>query len=121
MEHHEFFISTIFNRYIANPLASLLGFHPHHGLGYLEALGISLSYKKSFQIFMAGLTMTVAPGLKEAAVEVTASDVAAYHDGSQVQAAFSRDQTVIRLLAHHDLGVRHEESLVMIEAVTWTP
>ena len=30
MEHHEFFISTIFNRYIANPLASLLGFHPHH-------------------------------------------------------------------------------------------
>lgn len=30
MEHHEFFVSTVFNRYIANPLASLLGFHPHH-------------------------------------------------------------------------------------------
>lgn len=30
MEHHEFFVSTIFNRYIAIPLASLFGFHPHH-------------------------------------------------------------------------------------------
>ncbi|HUV13930.1 MAG TPA: F0F1 ATP synthase subunit A [Acidobacteriota bacterium] len=30
MEHHEFFISTIFNQYIANPIASLLGFHPPH-------------------------------------------------------------------------------------------
>ena len=54
-------------------------------------------------------------------LEVSASDVAAYYDGSAVQAAFSRDQTVLRVLAHHDLGVRHEESLVMIEAVDWTP
>jgi len=30
MEHHEFFISTVFNRYIANPIAERLGFHPHH-------------------------------------------------------------------------------------------
>lgn len=54
-------------------------------------------------------------------LEVTASDVAAYFDGSNVQAAFSKDQTVLRVLAHHDLGVRHEESLVVIEAVDWTP
>ena len=30
MEHHEFFISTIFNKYIAIPVAELLGYHPHH-------------------------------------------------------------------------------------------
>jgi F-type H+-transporting ATPase subunit a len=30
MEHHEFFVSTIFNRYIANPIAGLFGYHPHH-------------------------------------------------------------------------------------------
>jgi F-type H+-transporting ATPase subunit a len=30
MEHHEFFISTVFNRYVANPIAEKLGFHPHH-------------------------------------------------------------------------------------------
>jgi F-type H+-transporting ATPase subunit a len=30
MGHHEFFAATLVNRYIANPLAALLGFHPHH-------------------------------------------------------------------------------------------
>jgi len=30
MEHHEFFVSTVFNRYIANPIAALLGFHAEH-------------------------------------------------------------------------------------------
>jgi len=54
-------------------------------------------------------------------LEVSASDVAAYYDGSAVQAAFSKDQTVLRVLAHHDLGVRHEESLVVIEGVDWAP
>lgn len=30
MEHHEFFVSTVFNRYLANPIAELLGFHAEH-------------------------------------------------------------------------------------------
>lgn len=30
MGHHEFFVSTVFNRYLANPLAEWLGFHPHY-------------------------------------------------------------------------------------------
>ena len=54
-------------------------------------------------------------------LEVMASDVAAYYDGSQVQAAFSLDQTVLRLIAHHDLGVRHENSLSLMDAVMWIP
>jgi len=53
-------------------------------------------------------------------LEVSASDVAAYHDGSNLQSAFSLDQTVLKLLAHHDLGVRHEASVCVIEAVAWT-
>jgi F-type H+-transporting ATPase subunit a len=28
--HHEFFVSTVFNRYIANPIAALLGYHTDH-------------------------------------------------------------------------------------------
>jgi HK97 family phage major capsid protein len=52
---------------------------------------------------------------------VSASDTAAYHDGTAVQASFSLDQTVMRLIAHHDMNVRHEESITVIEAVTWTP
>ena len=54
-------------------------------------------------------------------LEIMASDVAAYHDGSNVQAAFSLDQTVLRLIAHHDIAVRHEESLSVMNAVTWEP
>lgn len=50
-----------------------------------------------------------------------ASDVAAYHDGSAVQAAFSLDQTVIRVITEHDLVVRHEESIAMLTGVTWAP
>jgi len=38
-----------------------------------------------------------------------------------VQASFALDQTVMRLIAHHDLAVRHEESICVIEAVTWAP
>lgn len=53
-------------------------------------------------------------------LEVSASDVAAYHDGSQLQSAFSLDQTVLKVLAHHDLGVRHAASVCVIEAVAWT-
>lgn len=30
--HHEFFISTVFNRYIVNPIAGLFGYHPHHDI-----------------------------------------------------------------------------------------
>lgn len=54
-------------------------------------------------------------------IMVSASDVAAYHDGTSVQAAFSLDQTVMRLIAHHDMNVRHDESLCVMEAVTWSP
>jgi len=30
MEHHEFFIAAVFNRFIANPIAAWLGFHGEH-------------------------------------------------------------------------------------------
>jgi F-type H+-transporting ATPase subunit a len=30
MQHHEFFVATVFNRYIAHPIAGLLGYRPEH-------------------------------------------------------------------------------------------
>lgn len=48
-----------------------------------------------------------------------ASTEAAYHDGSNVVAAFSLDQTVIRALMEHDLVVRHAESVAVLTGVTW--
>ena len=32
MQEHEFFVSTLFNRYLVNPVAGLLGFHSEHDL-----------------------------------------------------------------------------------------
>ena len=52
-------------------------------------------------------------------VEVEISNTAAYHDGSNVQAAFSLDQTVIRLIMNDDLIVRHPEAISVLTGVTW--
>jgi len=50
---------------------------------------------------------------------IDASAEAAYHDGSAVQAAFSRDQTVIRAISEHDINLRHDFSVAVLTAVTW--
>lgn len=50
---------------------------------------------------------------------VDASQEAAYHDGSSVIAAFSQDQTVIRVIAEHDFALRHNKAFSLIEGVTW--
>lgn len=50
---------------------------------------------------------------------VDASESAAYHDGNSVVAAFSLDQTVIRVLAEHDFALRHDKAFALITSVTW--
>ena len=52
---------------------------------------------------------------------VDASQEAAYHDGTTVQAAFSLDQTVVRAIAEHDLGVRHDKAIAVLTELTWQP
>ena len=52
---------------------------------------------------------------------VDASQEAAYHDGTNVQAAFSLDQTVVRAIAEHDLGVRHDKAIAVLTELTWQP
>jgi hypothetical protein len=52
-------------------------------------------------------------------VQVAASSEAAYYDGSNVQAAFSRNETVIRAIIGVDINVRHAESVVLIDRVEW--
>lgn len=50
---------------------------------------------------------------------VDASGDAAYHDGSAVQAAFSRDETVVRAIAEHDFAARRDEAIAILTGVTW--
>jgi hypothetical protein len=53
-------------------------------------------------------------------ISVETSIEASYDDGSgTLTSAFSNDQTVLRMIAEHDLVVRHQESLVQINGVTW--
>jgi HK97 family phage major capsid protein len=52
-------------------------------------------------------------------IEVTAQDGAVYEDGGTVYSGFSRNQTVIRIIAHHDMVVRHAKSLAMFKDVDW--
>jgi len=54
-------------------------------------------------------------------LEVEASDSASYWDGSAWVSAFANDQTVLRLIEHHDINCRHEESLVIMEGTKWNP
>lgn len=50
---------------------------------------------------------------------VDASQEAAYYDGSNVVAAYSQDQTVIRVIAEHDFALRHDKAFSLIDTVTW--
>jgi hypothetical protein len=50
---------------------------------------------------------------------VDASQEAAYNDGSSVQAAFSQDQTVIRVLAEHDFALRYDKAFTLISSTLW--
>jgi len=47
---------------------------------------------------------------EEMGLEIDASKEAAWWDGSALQSTFSRDETVIRVIAKHDFGLRHTEA-----------
>lgn len=71
--HHEFFISTVFNRFIANPIAGVFGLHsdhdvlpPHLVMVILVALGLLL-----FSLWFRRRLSVEAPGGMQQGFEVT--------------------------------------------------
>lgn len=52
-------------------------------------------------------------------IMVDVSDSAAYHDGANVVASYSLDQTVLRAIVETDLNTRHPESIQVLTGVTW--
>lgn len=55
-------------------------------------------------------------------ITLDASGQVAYVDSnSNLVSAFSRDETVVRAIQHHDVNLRHDKSVSVIEAVTWSP
>lgn len=54
-------------------------------------------------------------------VGLAASTEAAYDDNGVIRAAFSNDETVIRLIQEHDTQVRYDQAFAILTGVTWTP
>jgi len=52
---------------------------------------------------------------------VDASQEAAYHDGSSVQSAWSRDETTVRVIAEHDFVMRYDGAVALLAGVDWAP
>ena len=53
-------------------------------------------------------------------LEVAVSDSAAYHDGAQVQSAFSRDESTIRVIQRHDFAPRYSgQEISVLSGLTW--
>lgn len=53
-------------------------------------------------------------------IEIAMSTEAAYKDANgTMQAAFSRDETLLRLIMQHDLGLRHLAAAAWLTGVTW--
>lgn len=68
-------------------------------------------YFGDFDQFLIGDTEQIA---------IAASDVAAYDDGGTMRAAFSNDETVVRLIAEHDTQIRHDSAFAVLTGVTWS-
>lgn len=53
-------------------------------------------------------------------IEIAMSTEAAYKDASgTMQAAFSRDETLLRMIMQHDIGLRHLPAVAVLTGVTW--
>ncbi|MBN7138994.1 phage capsid protein [Lysobacter enzymogenes] len=56
---------------------------------------------------------------EQSGLVIAFSTEAAYHDGNTFVSAFQRDQTLVRVIAQHDFGPRHVESISVIQKVVW--
>jgi HK97 family phage major capsid protein len=54
-------------------------------------------------------------------MSVALSEEAAYIENGSLVSAFSKDQTVMRVIAEHDFVARHDQSIAVLTEVTWEP
>ena len=52
-------------------------------------------------------------------VEVRVSDQGSYTEGETLVSAFERNQSLVRVILHHDFVMRHDEPLAIISQVDW--
>ncbi|MFQ5765679.1 MAG: phage major capsid protein [Rhodospirillales bacterium] len=69
------------------------------------------------ELYFGGFAFAVIGESMNLVVDV--SQEAAYHDGTAVQAAFSLDQTIVRVIAEHDFALRQDKGFALMRQVTW--
>lgn len=53
-------------------------------------------------------------------ISIATSTEAAYRDpGNNLQAAYARDETVMRVILHHDIGLRHLPAVAVMTGINW--
>ncbi|MCP4201170.1 MAG: phage major capsid protein, partial [bacterium] len=52
-------------------------------------------------------------------LRVDSSSEAAYYDGAALRSSYSRDQTVVRVIMQHDIGMRHDFGIAVVSGVLY--
>lgn len=81
------------------------------------AVPINLGGGTASEVYLADFSEVMIGETGSIAIDVSTD--AAYYDGSAVVSAFSKDQTVIRLIMANDLAIRHLEAVAVLDGVTW--
>lgn len=75
--HHEFFISTVFNRYIANPIAGLFGYHTDHDVlpPHLVMIILAFLFLTLFSLWLRRRLSVDSPGSIQQGVELLVAGI----------------------------------------------
>lgn len=70
------------------------------------------------EVYFVDMSQVLLGEIENVRIEVS-RDAAYLDSGSVMRSAFTRDQTVMRIILQHDIGVRHPEAVAIKNAVTW--
>jgi HK97 family phage major capsid protein len=56
---------------------------------------------------------------ESSSLEIAVDSSASYIESGSLVSAFSRDETLMRAIERHDLGVRHADSIAILKSITW--
>jgi HK97 family phage major capsid protein len=69
------------------------------------------------EIYFVDFSQVLIPDTMNVRLDISTD--ATYMDGGTLVSAFSRDQTVIRVIAEHDFGLRHDKACAVGTGVRW--
>ena len=81
-----------------------------------------MTFRYAFAAFTVAAVVAPLAQAEPRILVLSEQDEAAYRDAANnLQAAFSRDETLMRMILMHDIGLRHLPAVAILTAVTWAP